>query len=90
LPANDENSQIMRENLLATCQQCHPDATENFSASWMSHYEPSLEHYPLVYFVNLFYRIVIPVTVGAFVLFIASDVFRRLWDRMRGRKGEHH
>lgn len=89
LPANDENSQIMRANLVATCQQCHPDANENFSASWMSHYEPSLEHYPLVYFVNLFYRVVIPVTVGAFVLFIASDVYRRLWDRMRGRKEEH-
>jgi hypothetical protein len=89
LPATDENSQIMRANLLATCQQCHPDATENFSASWMSHYRPSLEHYPLVYFVNLFYRIIIPLTVGAFVLFIASDVYRRLWDRMRGRKGEH-
>ncbi len=90
LPATDENSQIMQANLLATCQQCHPDATENFSASWMSHYRPSLEHYPLVYFVNLFYRVVIPVTVGAFVLFIASDVYRRLLDRMRGRKGEHH
>jgi len=90
LPATDENSQIMRANLLTTCQQCHPDASENFSASWMSHYQPSLEHYPLVYFVNLFYRIVIPFTVGAFMLFIASDVYRRLWDRMRGRKGEHH
>jgi hypothetical protein len=89
LPATDENSQIMQANLLTTCQQCHPDATENFSASWMSHYQPSLEHYPLVYFVNLFYRMVIPLTVGAFVLFIASDVYRRLWNRMRGRKGAH-
>lgn len=90
LPATDENSQIMRANLLTTCQQCHPDANENFSASWMSHYRPSLEHYPLVYFVNLFYRLVIPFTVGAFMLFIASDVFRRLWDRRAGRKGEEH
>jgi hypothetical protein len=55
----------------------------------MRHYQPSIEHYPLVYFVNLFYRIVIPVTVGGFVLFIASDVYRRLWNRMRGRKGVH-
>jgi nitrate/TMAO reductase-like tetraheme cytochrome c subunit len=90
LPATDENSQVMQANLLATCQQCHPDATENFSASWMSHYQPSVEHYPLVYFVNLFYRIVIPLTVGAFVLFIASDVYRRVWNRMRERKGGAH
>ncbi len=88
LPATDENSQIMKANLLTTCQQCHPNASENFSAAWMSHYEPSVEHYPLVYFVNLFYRIVIPLTVGGFALFIASDVYRRLWNRLRRRKGQ--
>jgi hypothetical protein len=79
----------MQANLLTTCQQCHPDATENFSASWMSHYQPSIEHYPLVYFVNLFYRIVIPLAIGAFVLFIASDVYRRVLNRARGKKGAH-
>jgi len=26
------------------------------------------------------------VTVGGFVLFIGTDIFRRVWDRMRGRK----
>ena len=91
LPATDENSQVIKANLLATCQQCHPDATENFPDAWTSHYKPSLEHYPIVYFVDLFYAIVIPATVGAFMLFIGTDIFRRIRERFQGghRKEKH-
>ncbi len=85
LPATEENSQIMKENLLVTCQQCHPDATANFSDAWTSHYRPSLEHNRLVYFVNLFYQIVIPLAIGGFMLFIGTDVYRQFRER-RGRK----
>jgi len=90
LPVTDENSQVIKANLLVTCQQCHPDATENFPDAWTSHFKPSLEHNPLVYFVNLFYMIVIPVTVGGFLLFIGTDIFRgiRVWvgrQRQRGK-----
>lgn len=88
LPATDENSQVIKANLLATCQQCHPDATENFPDAWTSHYKPSLEHYPIVYFVDLFYAIVIPATVGGFVLFIGSDIFRRVRERFQRKRGE--
>ena len=41
--SDDPESQVVRENLLQTCQKCHPDATENFSATWLSHYEPDIE-----------------------------------------------
>ncbi|RME69458.1 MAG: cytochrome C [Chloroflexi bacterium] len=77
LPPTDENSQVIRENLVETCRKCHPDATPNFADAWTSHYEPSLEHYPVIYLVNLFYRILIPATIGGFMVFIASDVYRR-------------
>lgn len=87
LPATDENSQVLKDNLLATCRQCHPDANTNFPDAWMSHYEPSLEHYPAVYLINLFYRVLIPAVVGGFVLFIGSDVVRRVVDRRKSRKG---
>ena len=92
LPATDENSQVIKANLLATCRQCHPDANENFPDSWTSHFKPSLEHNPLVYFVDLFYMIVIPATIGGFVLFIGTDILRRTRERFqrkrRGSKGE--
>jgi predicted CXXCH cytochrome family protein len=77
----DPNSQVVRENLLKTCQQCHPDATTNFPASWTSHYEPSRTRYPLVYFVDLFYRLLIPSIIGFFVVFIGVDATRRVLDR---------
>jgi len=86
LPADDEHSQVIKENLLVTCQQCHPDANANFPASWTSHFEPSPEHNPLVYYVNLFYAVLIPGVLGGFVLLIGSDVFRRTSDNLRKRK----
>jgi predicted CXXCH cytochrome family protein len=71
-----------QENLLKTCRRCHPDATtESFTAAWMSHYEASAEKYPLVYYVNLFYWILIPLTVIGLIAFIATDLFRRVRQR---------
>ncbi len=52
---DDPESTVIKENLLLTCQKCHPDATSNFPTSWLSHYETSPENAPLVYFINLFY-----------------------------------
>jgi hypothetical protein len=87
----DATEEEIQARLLPTCQKCHPDATENFPASWLSHYVPSLEHYPLVYLVNIFYVVLIPTVLGGFLLFIGSDIFRRvtdIWWRPRGT-GRH-
>lgn len=81
LPATDEHSQVIKENLLTTCRQCHPDANASFPDSWTSHFQPSREHNPLVYWVNLFYKFLIPVVVGGFVLFVGTDLYRRRWER---------
>lgn len=84
LRADDPNKGLqVRSNLLKTCQRCHPDATENFDTSWLSHYNPSPTKYPLVYYVNMFYTILIPVVLGGMALIIATDIFRKL--RMRGK-----
>jgi hypothetical protein len=76
----------LRENLLPKCQRCHPDATANFPAAWMSHYEPSPEHSPLVYYVNLFYQIFIPAVIGGMIFFILTDIYRRAVNRSKGVK----
>jgi predicted CXXCH cytochrome family protein len=86
LPADDEHSQVIRQNLVTTCRQCHPDATENFPDAWTSHFRPSLQHNPLIYLVDLFYTILIPTVVGGFLLFIGTDVYRSLWERIRSRR----
>jgi hypothetical protein len=76
----------MKQNLLARCQQCHPDASANFPDAWMSHYIPSPEHYPIVYYVTLFYKIFIPGVLGPMAIFVVSDIIRRLIERHKGVK----
>lgn len=86
--ADDPESQVFRENLLDTCQKCHPNATENFSATWLSHYEPDLEKYPLVYFVDLFYKIMIPAILGGMGLYVIMDAGSQFFHRTKPKKAE--
>jgi hypothetical protein len=79
---------VIKENLLGTCQACHPGATSNFTDSWLSHYQPSLEHFPVVYLVDLFYRIFIPAVLGFMLLFVFGDATRRLINRRREKHDE--
>ena len=67
----------VKQNMLVACQRCHPDATENFPDSWLSHYIPSPDKYPLVYYVELFYKILIPTVLGGMVVIVLSDVTKR-------------
>ncbi|MFN8412148.1 MAG: cytochrome c3 family protein [Anaerolineales bacterium] len=84
--SNPETGISLRENLLVKCQRCHPDATANFPDAWMSHYEPSPEHFPIVYYVNLFYKFFIPAVLGGMIFFIITDIYRRIVNRMKGTK----
>ena len=78
-----------KKNLLVKCQQCHPDATTtSFTNAWMSHYEPSPQVFPLVYFVNLFYKIFIPAVLGGMLFYVLTDVYRRFVARPARMKGE--
>jgi len=82
----DPESQVMKDNLLNTCQKCHPNAQKNFPDAWIGHYVPSISKYPLLYFVNLFYKIIIPVTVGGMLVFVAVDAQFRIRKKLRKNK----
>ncbi|MCA9892934.1 MAG: cytochrome c3 family protein [Anaerolineae bacterium] len=86
--ANSENSRVIRENLLDTCRTCHPDASADFPDSWVGHFPPSLDNHPLMFLVNLFYQILIPVVVGGFLFLIATDIIRRIRKMFSGRSAE--
>lgn len=87
LPPNDPNSSVMKDNLLGTCQRCHPDASSNFSGAWLGHYEPNPNKYPIVFFVDLFYKIFIPTILGGMAIFVITDAARRLIKR--GKEHSH-
>ena len=78
----------VKQNLLATCQKCHPDATENFPDAWLSHYIPDRNRYPLVYWVNEFYKYFIPTVLGGMGLFVVSDIYRRWFVDRRKKNAE--
>jgi predicted CXXCH cytochrome family protein len=83
---NDPESTVIKENILATCRKCHPNASTNFPAAWLNHYEPSMQHYPLVYIVRLVYLILIPLIIGGMFIFVMTDYFRMVINRFRGRR----
>ena len=74
----------MKENLLVRCQTCHPDATDNFPSAWMSHYIPSPTEYPLVYYINLFYKFLIPTVLGGMGIYVLADFIHRMVVRIKG------
>jgi hypothetical protein len=85
---DDPNSSVVKANLVKTCQKCHADADANFPTAWTSHYTPNLQKWPIVYFVNLFYGIVIPVTIGGMVAFIALDIMRTVINKRKSRRAK--
>jgi hypothetical protein len=68
----------VRQNMLVACQKCHPDATENFPDSWMSHYIASPTRFPIVFYVGWFYKIFIPAVLGGMGLFVLADILRKV------------
>jgi hypothetical protein len=85
---NPQSGIAFKKNLLVKCQQCHPNATTTtFTDAWLSHYEPSSKVFPLVFFVNLFYKIFIPTVLVGMLVFVLSDVYRRFVARRTPSKG---
>lgn len=81
-----KNSQVIRENLTATCKKCHPDASSSFPDAWVGHFPPTLQSNPLLFLVNTFYNVLIPFVVAGFAFLIATDIFRRVRGRVTGNR----
>ena len=79
--ARDAQSPVIKANLLKTCRQCHPGATDNFPGAWLSHYEPGLHKAPLVYGVKLGYAVLIPFMIGG----LGLQILLHLWRLMANR-----
>ena len=92
MKVTDPNAGIaFKKNLLVKCQQCHPDATtDSFTDAWLSHYEPSPQVFPVVYYVNLFYKIFIPTVLGGMIFYVLTDVYRRFIASRLSKKGASH
>jgi hypothetical protein len=78
----------VKANLLQTCRKCHPDASTNFPEAWLSHYVPTRDRNPAVFWARLAYQILIPGVVGGMLLFVGNDFVRRRIDRRRAQRSQ--
>jgi len=74
--ATGANAQVVKAKLVKRCQKCHTGATSEFPDAWLSHYEPSFSHAPLVFAINLFYKYFIPFMLIGLILQILLHIWR--------------
>lgn len=72
----------IRQTLLTTCRQCHPDASTDFSAAWLGHYPATPETHPTFFLLNRLYDVLTPLALVLVGILIGSDLIRRA--RRRG------
>jgi hypothetical protein len=70
----DPDSSIIRENLLATCQKCHEDATVNFPDAWTGHYQPTPYENAPVYWIRTIYNVIFTVGMAGLIGHIVLDM----------------
>jgi predicted CXXCH cytochrome family protein len=68
--------QTMKAKVAKVCTGCHEGAATDFPAAWLSHFQPSLEHAPIVFFADLFYKIFIPFVISGLILQVLLHLYR--------------
>lgn len=81
---DNPNSPVMRQNLVEVCRQCHPDATANYPAAWLGHYEPRPDRAAPVYWTEIFFTVLTVVVMAGLIGHIAVDQTRTFVDKVRG------
>ena len=66
----------MTQRVERVCNDCHEGAGADLPAAWLSHFRPSLDHAPLVFAIDLFYKLFIPFAVGGLALQVALHLYR--------------
>lgn len=77
---------VIKKNLLQRCRTCHESATDNFPGAWLSHHTPSLKIAPMVFLVEQFYKITLPLMVVGLLFYILLQTWRYFTER----QGETH
>ncbi len=80
------NGLILKENLLKACQKCHEDATLNFPAAWLGHYESTTDRSAPVFWTGMFFTALTVTTMIGLIVLIILDVARSARDQVQGVK----
>ncbi|MDR7427902.1 MAG: cytochrome c3 family protein [Armatimonadota bacterium] len=81
----DPAAPVAPRNILTTCRRCHPTAGRFFASAWTEHKTPGPGASPLVWYVQIFYRVLIPAVLGFLAVLTVLDLSRWAGDRLKGR-----
>jgi len=81
---SDARSSVAPANLRRACVKCHQDAEPVFGTMGYGHFRIDRTASPLLYVLDLFYRIAIPLIIGAMLLYILLDILHRVRGRAVG------
>jgi len=73
---DDPKSSVFRENLLKTCQQCHPGADVQFVRGFLGHKEASPNNVPVAYVTEIFFSILLKSVLGFGALVVVAAIVR--------------
>jgi hypothetical protein len=79
----DPASTVSSQNLLSTCQKCHPGVGPNWTDAWTGHHEVSLERTPFVFYTQAFYSSFAPFILWVSILYVVLQILRTTVDRVR-------
>lgn len=66
----------IKKRLLKRCKRCHTYASSNFPDAWLSHYIPTLNSAPVIFIINLIYKVFIPLLIISIFLQILLHIWR--------------
>jgi predicted CXXCH cytochrome family protein len=79
--ASSSGIAAIKANLGRACRQCHANANKNFPDAWLSHYEPDLHKFPLLFIVRTAFRVFLVLMVAGLSLQILLHLWRYGSDR---------
>ncbi|MEW5869791.1 MAG: cytochrome c3 family protein [Chloroflexota bacterium] len=80
---DDPQSSVNPQNLLATCQKCHPGAGPNWTGAWTGHNQISLERTPFLFYVQAFYTSFTPLILWMCAIYVILQIIRATVERVR-------
>lgn len=86
---DNPKSTVHKDNLLETCQQCHEDASESFTAFHPHGNSNDFEKYPFMYLTSKFMQVLVIGVLAFFWIHVLLWFYREYQDRKAGKSYDH-
>jgi predicted CXXCH cytochrome family protein len=83
LKASDPASTVAPQNLLATCQKCHPGVGPNWLDAWVGHNKIDPQRTPFLYYTEVFYASFTPFVLWTCFIYVVLQIIHAIVDRAR-------